>query len=192
VSNLYLASRSPRRRELLARLGQAFEQIEADIAEIPAHNEHALDYVCRIALEKALAVRNRTGDTIPILSADTEVVLDDRILGKPGNMEEAIRMLQSLSGREHLVHTAVVLLRDRPETLVSTSHVRFRPLSLEQCRRYCETNRPLDKAGAYGIQDEAAGFITRFDGSYTGVMGLPLAETARLLARLGQDQRSLT
>jgi septum formation protein len=181
VTTLYLASRSPRRRELLERLGQTFLQIEADVVEVPASVEPALDYVRRVALDKAWAVRKRAGDSVPVLSADTEVVLDQRILGKPATLDEAIRMLQSLAGREHQVHTAVVLLTDKPVTVVSSSRVWFRPLNEKQCRQYCVTNKPLDKAGAYGIQDQAAGFITRFEGSYSGVMGLPLAETRELL-----------
>lgn len=184
MTTLYLASRSPRRCELLKRLGQSFVQIEADIPEVPATAESALDYVKRVALDKAWAVRNRTGNTIPVLSADTEVVLDNRILGKPASMDEAVRMLQSLAGREHQVHTAVVLLTDKPVTVISSSRVWFRPLTESQCRQYCETCKPLDKAGAYGIQDQAAGFINRFEGSYSGVMGLPLAETRDLLTGL--------
>ena len=93
-------------------------------------------------------------------------------------------MLQSLAGREHQVYTAVVLLTDKPVTVVSSSRVWFRPLNIKQCRHYCEMNKPLDKAGAYGIQDQAAGFINRFEGSYSGVMGLPLAETRELLQEL--------
>lgn len=184
MDTLYLASRSPRRYELLSRLGQSFVQIEADIPEVPATDEPALDYVKRVALDKAWAVRKRTGDTVPILSADTEVVLDNRILGKPTSMDEAIRMLQSLAGREHQVFTAVVLLTDKPVTVVSSSQVWFRPLNEQQCRQYCLAFKPLDKAGAYGIQDQAAGFIARFEGSYSGVMGLPLAETRELLKEL--------
>ena len=184
MTTLYLASRSPRRRELLARLGHAFVQIDVDVPEIPASDEPAIDYVRRVALDKAWAVRERVGDKVPVLSADTEVVLDNHILGKPASMDEAVRMLQSLAGREHQVHTAVVLLTDKPVTVISSSRVWFRPLTETQCRQYCETCKPLDKAGAYGIQDQAAGFINRFEGSYSGVMGLPLAETRELLQEL--------
>lgn len=178
---IFLASKSPRRRELLHRLGVAFEIIDVDIVEQPARGESAPDYVQRIAREKATACRDQLGGDIPILAADTEVVLDGRILGKPGGLDEAVHMLHTLAGREHQVLTAVVLLRGKPETRLSTNRVCFRPLSLKQCRQYCERWQPLDKAGAYGIQDAAAGFIDRFEGSYSGVMGLPLAETASLL-----------
>jgi len=184
MTTFYLASKSPRRRELLQRLGVGFDSVDVDIVEQPATNEPSLDYVQRIAREKATACRNQLGGITPILAADTEVVLDGRILGKPADMDEAVRMLQMLAGREHQVLTAVVLLRDSPETLVSTSRVWFRPLSQDECRHYCTRYRPLDKAGAYGIQDGAAGFIHRFEGSYSGVMGLPLKETATLLGKV--------
>jgi septum formation protein len=184
VATLYLASRSPRRRELLESLGLSFVQIDADIPEVPALDEPATDYVRRVALDKAWAVRKRTGDSVPILSADTEVVVDNHILGKPATLEEAVQMLHTLAGREHQVHTAVVLLTDKPVSVISSSRVWFKPLTIEQCRQYCLANKPLDKAGAYGIQDQAAGFITRFEGSYSAVMGLPLAQTRDLLGQL--------
>lgn len=178
---LYLASKSPRRRQLLQQLGVVFDVIDVNIVEIPGHAESAIDYVQRIALEKAVACRQRVQGGVPILAADTEVVLDGGILGKPANLDEAVQMLQSLSGREHQVLTAVVLLRDHAETVVSTSRVWFKPLTREECLHYCHTHHPLDKAGAYGIQDRAAGFINRFQGSYSGVMGLPLDETKKLI-----------
>jgi len=181
MTTLYLASKSPRRKLLLQQLGIEFEVVDVNIDEIPGISESALDYVRRIALEKAVACRQSITKNLPILTADTEVVLDNRILGKPVTREAAVRMLQSLSGRDHQVHTAVVLLRDVPVTIVNSSRVWFRPLTLQECQDYCDTCHPLDKAGAYGIQDKAAGFIQRFEGSYSGVMGLPLMETAKLL-----------
>jgi septum formation protein len=181
MTTLYLASRSPRRKFLLQQLGIDFEVVDVDINEIPGASESALDYVRRIALEKAVACRQSMPKNLPVLAADTEVVLDNHILGKPVTRDDAIRMLQSLSGRGHQVHTAVVLLRDVPVTLVNSSRVWFRSLTLQECQDYCDTCHPLDKAGAYGIQDKAAGFIQRFEGSYSGVMGLPLMEPAELL-----------
>jgi septum formation protein len=179
---LYLASKSPRRRQLLSLLRADFEIVDANIPEQPRSGETALDYVQRIALEKAVACRQSVPGTEPILAADTEVVLDDRILGKPSDMDAAIHMLQSLAGREHQVLTAVVLLREKPAIAVSVSRVWFRALTHDECIRYCKKYNPLDKAGAYGIQDLAAGFIWRFEGSYSGVMGLPRVETAQLLS----------
>lgn len=184
---LYLASKSPRRRQLLQQLNVAFDIIEANIREVPLPDETALDYVKRIALEKAAACRQLTPDGAAILAADTEVVLDNRILGKPADTDAAVSMLQSLAGREHQVLTAVVLLKDQPRTVISTNRVWFRPLTQEECLHYCRVNNPLDKAGAYGIQDQAAGFINRFEGSYSGVMGLPLTETAALLTGRGEE-----
>lgn len=181
---LYLASKSPRRKQLLASLRADFEIVDANIPEVPGSDEAAIDYVQRIALEKAMACRKYVPADAAILAADTEVVLNNRILGKPSDMEGAITMLQSLAGREHQVLTAVVLLQKTPSIAVSISRVWFRPLSLDECTRYCIKYNPLDKAGAYGIQDQAAGFIARFEGSYTGVMGLPRAETAQLLTAL--------
>lgn len=185
MSTFYLASKSPRRRELLQRIGIGFDSVDVDIIERPAAHETALDYVQRIALDKATACRLQMSGTYPVLAADTEVILDGRILGKPADMEEAVQMLLSLAGREHQVCTAVVLLQDQAATLVSTSRVWFRPLSQQECRHYCTRFQPLDKAGAYGIQDLAAGFIHRFEGSYSGVMGLPLVETKILLGASG-------
>ncbi len=181
MTTLYLASKSPRRKDLLQQLGIEFDIVDVNIDEIPGPGESAVDYVRRIAIEKAVACRQHAPRNLPVLAADTEVILDDRILGKPSNMDEAVEMLLSLSGRDHLVHTAVVLLRDTPEALVSSSRVWFKLLTPEECLHYCQTCQPLDKAGAYGIQDKAAGFISRFEGSYSGVMGLPLAETRQLL-----------
>lgn len=185
MTKLYLASKSPRRKQLLLQLGVEFEVVDVNIDEIPDPTEHAIDYVRRIAVEKALACRQLTQPGPAILAADTEVILDGRILGKPANSDSAAEMLMSLSGREHLVQTAVVLLREEAEVLISTSRVWFKPLSRLECLEYINRCQPLDKAGAYGIQERTAGFIHRFEGSYSGVMGLPLADTVKLLARPG-------
>lgn len=181
MTTLYLASKSPHRKQLLQQLGVEFEVVDVNIDETPGTAEAAIDYGRRIAREKALACRTRIKNELPVLAADTEVVIDGRILGKPSNMNDAVEMLLSLSGRDHLVYTAVTLLSSTPETVVSSNRVWFRTLTREECVAYCNNNHPLDKAGAYGIQDMAAGFISRFEGSYSSVMGLPLAETAKLL-----------
>jgi septum formation protein len=196
--SIYLASRSPRRRELLRQIGVAFELIplregpgrDADIDETPHHGENADDYVLRVTGDKARAaariVAARRVAMRPVLAADTTVVCDDDILGKPANADEAARMLARLAGRAHRVLTAVALAaEDRLETRVSESQVWFRPLDAAEIRRYVATGESFDKAGAYAVQGLAAAFITRIDGSYSGIMGLPLAETAELLRSYG-------
>ena len=193
---IYLASRSPRRRELLKQIGVPFELLllredlrrGADVDETPLPEESPGVYVLRVAQAKAnMAVRQialRGLPQKPALAADTTVVFDGGILGKPEDAGHASRMLRALSGREHQVLTAVaVALRDRVETQISVSSVWFRDLSDADIRRYCATGEPLDKAGAYGIQGRAGAFVTRINGSYSGIMGLPLAETAELLQR---------
>jgi septum formation protein len=193
---IYLASRSPRRRDLLKQVGVPFELLllredlrrGADVDETPQPEESPGVYVLRVAQAKAsMAVRQialRGLPQKPALAADTTVVFDGAIMGKPGDAADAARMLRTLSGREHQVLTAVaVALRDRVETQISVSSVWFRELSDADIRRYCATGEPLDKAGAYGIQGRAGAFVTRINGSYSGIMGLPLAETAELLER---------
>ena len=193
---IYLASRSPRRRDLLKQIGVPFELLllredlrrGADVDETPLPEESPGVYVLRVAGAKAnMAVRQialRGLPQKPALAADTTVVFDGAILGKPEDAEHAARILRALSGREHQVLTAVaVALRDRVETQISVSSVWFRELSDADIRRYCATGEPLDKAGAYGIQGRAGAFVTRIAGSYSGIMGLPLAETAELLER---------
>ncbi len=178
---IYLASKSPRRKALLDQIGAAYEIIGTDVEEIRGENEPAADYVVRVAAAKAEAARAAAPNPWPILAADTEVVLDNRILGKPPHRRAAIDMLMSLSGRTHRVFTAVVLLNERLDYRLSESMVRFRQLTVEECETYCDSETPYDKAGGYGIQDSAAKFISRIEGSYSGIMGLPLYETAQLL-----------
>jgi septum formation protein len=177
----YLASASPRRRELLAQLGVEFQTIRVDIDEIWDGKETARRYVSRLAQEKALAAKKLAQHSWPILAADTEVVLDNQILGKPENTESARSMLMSLSGRTHEVLSAVVLLQETAQLVVSLNRVSFRDISTQECENYCASGEPLDKAGGYGIQGKAAIFINRLEGSYSSVMGLPLRETASLL-----------
>jgi len=195
---IYLASRSPRRHELLRQLGVAFDELrlreapgrDRDIVEGSRDGESAPDYVKRIARTKANVGWERMTErglpARPVLGADTEVVLDGSIFGKPADAAHALEMLDRLSGRTHLVLTAVALRWEREFVLaLSTSQVTMRELTAEEKTRYIGSGEPLGKAGAYAIQGRAAAFITRIEGSYSGVMGLPLAETAVLLARAG-------
>lgn len=193
---IYLASRSPRRRDLLKQIGLPYELLllredlrrGPDIDETPLPDESPGVYVVRMAQEKAaMAVRQiayRRLPQKPVLAADTTVVFDGQIVGKPDDAEHAARILRALSGREHQVLTAVALaLRDQVETQISVSSVWFREISDADIRRYCSSGEPLDKAGAYGIQGRAGAFVTRITGSYSGIMGLPLAETVELLQK---------
>jgi len=183
---LILASASPRRQALLQQVGIAFRQQVAEIDEAPLDNEVAEDYVVRLALEKARAVRQHSVDEgLPVLGADTAVVVDGRPLGKPESLAHAREMLQLLSGREHQVMSAVALVRSREAVRLSVSRVWFRPLSEHEIDAYWRTGEPQDKAGAYAIQGIGALFIEQLEGSYTGVMGLPLYETGQLLQEFG-------
>ncbi|WP_025770758.1 Maf family protein [Thioalkalivibrio sp. HK1] len=191
-----LASRSPRRYELLTRIGIECEVIDAPIDEIRRSGEAPRDFVERMAREKALAGLEALGglakiegtlESIPLLAADTAVVLGDRVLGKPHDIDHAREMLQALSGRMHRVISAVAVIADRqgPQIRLSESRVWFDEISDFECQDYGASKEGLDKAGAYSIQGRAAIFITRLDGSYSGVMGLPLFETAQLLREVG-------
>lgn len=193
---VYLASRSPRRRELLRQIGIAFELLllrtdprrGVDVDETPLAGEAPADYVVRIARLKAeVAARQvlqRGLPAHPVLAADTTVVTDERIIGKPENAAHAARILSLLAGRGHKVMSAVALgMGGRIESALSVSCVEFRALSEVDIRRYIASGEPFGKAGAYAIQGRAAAFVTRIAGSYSGIMGLPLAETAELLAK---------
>ena len=198
MSTIYLASQSPRRQDLLRQLGVEFDLLllrEAagrprDVEEIARDGEPALHYVERIARTKAVvggnAMVRRGLPPRPVLAADTEVVLEGEIFGKPRDAHDATRMLARLAGRTHQVSTAVAFFWEDEETAeVVTSSVTFRPLAREEIERYVAIGESADKAGAYAIQGRAAAFIARIEGSYSGVMGLPLCETAALLARIG-------
>ena len=180
-----LASASPRRRELLRQIGVPHVIIHADIDESALAGEAPLQAVQRIARAKAEAVWTRDS-SLPVLAADTTVVLDGLMFGKPRDREHAIEMLTRLSGRTHEVLTAVALATPGAiELRMSVSAVKFRVLSAEECAAYWDTGEPRDKAGAYAIQGLAAVFIESLSGSYSGVMGLPLHETAQLLRSAG-------
>lgn len=185
---LYLASRSPRRRELLARLGVAFRVVDVDIPESQAPGEAPRDYVARVAAEKAAAGLATLGspDGAVVIGADTEVVLGAEVFGKPVDAVDAAAMLGRLSGRVHQVVTAVaVRSAGRLRQALSVSDVEFGPLSPEQIDAYVASGEPMGKAGAYAIQGAAEAFVPRLAGSHSGVMGLPLFETARLLRGFG-------
>jgi len=182
---LCLASMSPRRRELLAQIGVAHCISAPHIDEAVRAGEPPADYVVRMARSKALAVREQHAG-LPVLAADTIVVIDELILGKPAGAAEALAMLERLSGRAHEVLTAVALASAAGLTFrLSASEVRLRALSRAECIAYWESGEPKDKAGAYAIQGKGAVFIESLSGSYSGVMGLPLYETAQLLHSAG-------
>lgn len=184
MASLYLASGSPRRRELLAQIGVPFVTLGAAIDESALPAEPAHGYVERLALEKACAGLASLADNTDavVLGADTAVVLDGQILGKPQTRDEALAMLAALSGREHQVLTAVALAsRTRSAVQVVTSRVTFRPLRPGEAEAYWATGEPCDKAGSYGIQGLAAVFVSQLQGSYSAVVGLPLCETAQML-----------
>jgi len=195
---IYLASRSPRRRELLKQIGVSFELLllredarrGVDVDETPLPGEAPADCAVRIARAKAevatIRVVQRRLQLYPVLAADTTVVRDDAVIGKPQDAGHAAQILAALAGREHQVITAVaVAMRDQVESTVSISSVEFRTLSPAEIQRYIASGEPFDKAGAYAIQGRAAAFVTRIRGSYSGIMGLPLAETAQLLEKFG-------
>lgn len=190
---IYLASKSPRRRELLKQIGVQYELLlmretapRVDIDESPRPEETPHAYVERVVRLKAdvalRAMRDRKLPDRPILTADTTVTLDGHILGKPENQDDAISMLKRLSGQTHQVLTAVMVTTEKDQhKILTTSFVTFAQLSEEEIRAYVESGEPMDKAGAYGVQGRAARFISKLSGSYSGVVGLPLYETANLL-----------
>jgi septum formation protein len=185
---VYLASGSPRRRELLQQIGVAFRVVGTAVDEAVRSAETAPTYVLRLAVAKAEAgwERSRDATQVPVLAADTAVVLDGRILGKPADRQDAEGMLGQLSGRTHEVLTAVALrTANGVQSRISRSEVTFRSMAAGESGAYWETGEPGDKAGAYAIQGLGAIFIADLRGSYSGVMGLPLFETAELLCNAG-------
>jgi len=185
---LYLASRSPRRNELLARLDIPFRALDLDVPEIRGAAETPAAYVRRVALDKARAGLARVADDpqAVVLGSDTEVVLGDRVYGKPADADDAAAMLRSLAGRTHLVITAVALVAHAREDLaVVESEVTFAAMAEDEIAAYVASGEPMGKAGAYAIQGGAERWISRLAGSYSGVMGLPLQQTAALLRGFG-------
>jgi septum formation protein len=196
--SVYLASKSSRRQELLRQLGVDFTQLlmreaggrRRDVVEVPRKDEPPLDYIKRVARTKAAVGWHQMGRRglapKPVLAADTEVVLDGAVFGKPKDAVGAVEMLRRLSGKTHEVSTGVAVRWNTQIMLaVSSSRVTFRALDDDEIERYVATSEPFDKAGAYAIQGRGAAFISHLDGSYSGVMGLPLFETAEILARIG-------
>ena len=198
-NSLYLASQSPRRRELLSQIGISFTVLSVHVDETVKNDEIAENYVLRLAKEKALAGWKSDKQNIKaVLGSDTAVVIDGEILGKPADKEDAIRMLHLLSGKTHQVMSAVALASKTENTsqvelnrVISVSEVTFKILSNAEIERYINTGEGDDKAGSYAIQGTAAAFITHLSGSYSGVMGLPLYETAELLNKAGISSDSL-
>jgi len=189
---IYLASASPRRQELLHQAGLAFEALPSGIIEERQAGEVPVDYVLRVAADKARFVTRLVAErglpAYPVLGADTEVVVEDDILGKPRDRAHAASMLRRLSGGSHVVLTAICLVTPVGEySALSESRVTFAELADAAITRYLETGEADDKAGAYAIQGRAAGFIARLEGSYSGVMGLPLYELFETLKRAGME-----
>jgi septum formation protein len=190
VSKIYLASASRRRQELLHQLGISFDVIVPAVSELQRQSEDPMQYVQRLAVEKAhdasRLVVERALPLWPVLGADTSVVLDGAVLGKPRDRQEGEAMLRSLSGRTHTVLTAVTVLHDgAQQSAIDASQVTFRRLDAAEIAHYWETGEPADKAGAYALQGRAAAFVSRIEGSYSGVVGLPLYHVAAMLAKVG-------
>ncbi len=188
--SIYLASRSPRRAELLQQMGVLFTVVPADIDETPHAMEQSDAYVKRLAIEKAQAgyalVLQKAWFEMPVLAADTTVSIDGEILGKPQDDEDAYRMLSLMSGRWHEVHTGIAVAQAGHLAMeISSTMVQMDDLSDAVIHAYIATGEPKDKAGAYGIQGIAGSLIKRIEGSYSGVMGLPVYETAKLLKQAG-------
>lgn len=194
MPDLVLASRSPRRADLLKQIRVAFDAIAADVSEAVAGNETASQYVSRIALTKTLEVEQLAvrkalyASAIPFLGADTAVVIDNEILGKPADKDDAIRMLMKLSNKTHKVITGVVLKKgDQLETFVTETLVSFRKLNRNECEHYWHTGEPSDKSGSYAIQGLGGIFVSSITGSYSSVVGLPLMETVLALRKFGVE-----
>ena len=187
TAQFILASGSARRRELLDQMGLKYKVVKANVDESACPGEAPADYVYRIAAKKAQWVTDKDSSDLPVLAADTAVVLAGKILGKPGSSAAAAEMLLSLSGRSHEVFSAVMLVtRSGVESRrLSISQVTFAPLDPVWIAAYCACAEPLDKAGAYAIQGFAARYISRLEGSFSGVMGLPLFESMELLHNAG-------
>lgn len=185
IPQLVLASASPRRADLLEQIGLCFiiKPVGIDEQQLPDENPEA--YVCRLAAKKSDQCWQDSTLGLPVLGTDTIVVLGDTVLGKPSNRESGLAILESLSGREHRVLSAVSLRgREHWQTL-SETRVWFRKMAASEIRRYWETGEPYDKAGCYGIQGLGSLFVKRIEGSYSGVVGLPIYETAELLSKAG-------
>jgi len=186
LPQLILASKSPRRKELLAQLGYQFTSLSADIDESVKYNEPAEQYVVRLAIEKAIFIAKNQPETTLILGSDTSVVFENHILGKPVDLDDCLNQLSMLSNKQHQVITAIAVVKGQQVNSVAvTTDVTFKPLNNEEITRYWHTGEPQDKAGSYGIQGIGGQFVKQIYGSYSAVVGLPLYETAQLLAKFG-------
>jgi septum formation protein len=185
TAQIILASASPRRQELLDQINVTYTVYPVDIDETPRVNESPLAYVQRLAAEKSAACKARLNPEIPILAADTTVVLGDMIMGKPKDQADALTMLMQLSGKSHQVYSAISVRGREHGQAVSVTEVTFRHLTEQEILAYWHSGEPLDKAGSYAIQGLGALFVEAIKGSFSGVMGLPLFETAELLSNQG-------
>jgi septum formation protein len=187
-AQLYLASRSPRRAQFLEQLGLRFAALPADVPELPTPGQAPAEYALATALAKARAAAQAAPLPLPVLGADTDVSVDGEILGKPRDRADCLAMLARLSGRSHEVCSAVaVIAGGKVETALSVTRVHFGAISAQAAAAYWETGEPADKAGAYAIQGHAARWVRSIEGSYSGVVGLPLYETCELLRRCGVE-----
>lgn len=184
-AQIILASASPRRRELLDQIKVLYRVHSVDLDESPLVDEAPLDYVQRLAAEKSAACLAEVGDGLPVLAADTAVVLDELIMGKPKDREDALAMLRLLSGKIHRVYSAISLRGRQHDQAVSITEVTFRSLTECEMEAYWQSGEPADKAGSYAIQGLGGVFVESINGSFSGVVGLPLFETAELLSRQG-------
>ncbi|HEY8034070.1 MAG TPA: Maf family protein [Methylobacter sp.] len=182
---IILASASPRRKELLDQIKVAYRVHPVDLDETPLPNESPLDYVQRLAAEKSAACVAQMGADLPVLAADTAVVLGDLIMGKPKDRDDALAMLRQLSGKMHRVYSAISLRGREHGQAVSITEVTFRPLTEREMEAYWQSGEPVDKAGSYAIQGLGGVFVASINGSFSGVVGLPLFETSKLLSRQG-------
>lgn len=185
ITSIILASASPRRKELLEQIAVRYSVYAVDIDETPLANESPLDYVQRLAAEKSAACLAKLQTQKPVLAADTAVVLGDMIMGKPKDKEDGLNMLRRLSGKTHQVYSAISLRGREHSQAVSITDVTFKDLSEQEILNYWHSGEPLDKAGAYAIQGKGSVFVTSISGSFSGVVGLPLYETAQLLLQQG-------
>lgn len=185
TAQIILASSSPRRKELLEQINIDYKIHPVDLDETPLPNEAPLDYVQRLAAEKSAACVAQLGDDLPVLAADTAVVLGDLIMGKPKDRDDAFSMLRQLSGKMHRVYSAISLRGKEHGQAVSITEVTFRPLTEREIELYWQSGEPVDKAGSYAIQGLGGVFVAAINGSFSGVVGLPLFETSELLSRQG-------
>lgn len=185
TKHIILASASPRRKELLDQIKVIYEVYPVDIDETPKPNENPLDYVQRVAAEKSATCVAQLNPSVPVLAADTSVILNGVIMGKPKDQRDALAMLMQLSGKTHQVYTALSLRGREHSQVVSKTDVTFRTLTEQEILTYWQTGEPLDKAGSYAIQGLGGVFVESIKGSFSGVVGLPLFETAQLLSKQG-------